>query len=145
MGFEVENLDKLIKKFDDLVGTQHLKEAMQDACLVVETSAKKKAPKGTGALRRSIQTDVTVMPNEVTGIVFTPLFYAPYVEFGTGLGAYEQYGSGKGRRDVPWTYKDDKGKWHTTSGMSPKPYLRPALYENRSEIKRILGEGVLDD
>lgn len=140
MGFEVQNLDKLIKKFDDLVGTQHLKEAMQDACLVVETSAKKKAPKGTGALRRSIQTDVTVMPNEVTGIVFTPLFYAPYVEFGTGIHAEKQ-----GRKDVPWTYKDDKGEWHTTSGMKPQPYLRPALYENRSEIKRILGEGVLDD
>lgn len=145
MGFEVENLDKLSKKFDDLIAAQHLKEAMQDACVVVERAAKKKAPRGSGALRRSIQSEVTVMPNEVTGTIFTPLFYAPYVEYGTGLGAYEQYGSGQGRRDVPWRYQDDEGKWHTTSGMSPKPFLRPALYESRNEINRILGEGVLDD
>jgi HK97 gp10 family phage protein len=77
-------------------------------------------------LRRSITSKVESRGDRVEGIVFTPLEYAPYVEFGTGLFAEEG-----GRKDVPWSYKDDKGQWHTTSGMKPQPYLRPALNENR--------------
>jgi HK97 gp10 family phage protein len=75
------------------------------------------------------------------GVVFTPLEYAPYVEFGTGLFAE----AGDGRKDVPWMYQDDKGDWHSTSGMKPRPYMRPALDENREEIKRILKEGITGD
>jgi hypothetical protein len=73
----------------------------------------------------------------IVGVVFTPLEYAPYVEFGTGLFAEEG-----GRKDVPWHYKDDEGNWHSTSGMKPQPYLRPALDENREAIMRILKEGI---
>jgi hypothetical protein len=61
------------------------------------------------------------------------------VEFGTGLFAEEG-----GRQDVPWCYQDDEGEWHSTSGMKPNPFMRPALNENREEIKRILQEGILE-
>jgi len=47
----------------------------------VEAEAKKNAPKGTGELRRSITSRV----EDDKGIVYTPLEYAPYVEYGTGL------------------------------------------------------------
>ena len=42
-------------------------------------------------------------------------------------------------------YKDDKGEWHSTSGMKPQPFMRPALNENREQIKRILKEAILND
>ena len=101
---------------------------------MVERTAKQKAPKGNGELRRSITSRIEKNSDSIEGVVYTPLEYAPYVEFGTGLFAEEQ-----GRQDVPWHYQDDEGNWHSTSGMHPQPFLRPALYENREEIKRILG------
>ena len=110
------------------------------ACSVVERAAKQKAPKDNGELRRSITSKVEQDGNDAIGIVFTPLEYAPYVEYGTGLFAEDG-----GRKNVPWCYQDDKGEWHSTSGMHPQPFLRPALNENREQIKKILGEAIIND
>ena len=113
------------------------KEDLKKACMLVERAAKQKAPKGNGELRRSINSRIDVEGDELIGVVYTPLEYAPYVEYGTGLFAEEQ-----GRQDVPWHYQDDEGNWHSTNGMPPRPYMRPALNENREEILRLLKEGI---
>ena len=140
MSIEVEGLDGLVERLESLLDAETLKAAMGRACAVVERSAKEKAPKGNGELRRSITSEVRQNGGEVEGVVFTPLEYAPYVEFGTGLFAEKG-----GRKDVPWCYQDDEGEWHSTSGMSPQPYMRPALNENREVIKRILKEAITND
>ena len=131
---KMDGLDEVLEAFDAIGDVDNYTQPMKKACLLVERSAKQKAPKGAGELRRSITSEVEVDSGEVRGVVFTPLEYAPYVEFGTGLFAEDG-----GRTDVPWNYQDDEGNWHSTSGMHPRPYLRPALEENREEIKRILG------
>lgn len=133
MSIKLEGLDEVLEAIDNVVDEAKLKQALGRACAIVERSAKQKAPKGNGDLRRSITSKVE--GNE--GIVYTALEYAPYVEYGTGLFAEEG-----GRQDVPWSYQDDEGNWHTTSGMKPQPYMRPALYENRTEILRILTEAL---
>lgn len=133
--------DSILRKLDDLVDVQKLERAVSKAALLVEAEAKKKAPRGNGDLARSIASKVETSGREVVGTVFTPLFYAPYVEYGTGLFAED----GNGRKDVPWHYKDDKGEWHSTSGQKPQPFMRPALDENREQVLRILMEGVIDD
>ena len=46
---------------------------------------------------------------------------------------------------MPWNYKDDKGEWHSTSGMKPHPFMRPALDENIEQIIRILKDGISND
>ena len=74
---EFKGLDKIIAKLDKMQDTSTIVSAMQDACDLVEGSAKDKAPKDTGALRRSITNRLEVIGNEVSGIVFTPLEYAP--------------------------------------------------------------------
>ena len=136
LNIEVEGLDIL----DDLIDMQQIQRAVGKACALVERTAKQKAPKDTGALRRSITSEVEREGNEMVGTVFTPLEYAPYVEFGTGL-----FAESGGRKDVPWCYQDDKGEWHSTSGQKPQPFMRPALNENREQIKRILKEAILND
>ena len=118
---------------EGITDASKMKSALNNACLLVERSAKEKAPKGDGDLRRSITSKV----ENYEGMVYTPLEYAPYVEFGTGL-----FAESGGRTDVPWSYQDDGGEWHSTSGMNPQPFMRPALDENREEIIRILGEGI---
>ena len=135
---KIEGMEAILESLEAMVDADKLKEAMGKACALVERSAKEKAPKGTGELRRSITSKVEGGGNDIRGIVFTPLLYAPYVEFGTGLFAEDG-----GRQDVPWNYQDDKGEWHSTSGMKPQPYMRPALNENREQIKRILKEAIL--
>ena len=130
---EVVGINELTKTLDKLSDDELIKEALISACALVESSAKENAPKGTGALRRSIQYEI--QGNK--GIVFTPLLYAPYVEYGTGLFAEKG-----GREDVPWRYQDDEGNWHTTFGMPPQPYMRPALNENREQILKLLNDAI---
>ena len=137
MSIKFENLDGVLNAIGKVADTGELTQAMGQACALVEGRAKQLAPKGTGELRRSITSRVDNEDGNIVGVVFTPLEYAPYVEFGTGLFAEEG-----GRKDVPWHYKDDEGNWHSTSGMKPQPYLRPALDENREAIMRILKEGI---
>lgn len=40
---------------------------------------------------------------------------AIWEEFGTGIHAL----NGDGRKDVPWAYQDENGKWHKTKGKKP--------------------------
>ena len=133
MAIKFEGLEEVLGAIDRLDDTSEIESALGKACALVERSAKQKAPKDTGALRRSITSEV----KGLEGVIFTPLEYAPYVEYGTGL-----FAESGGRSDVPWNYRDDKGEWHSTSGQKPQPYMRPALDENREEILRILKEAL---
>lgn len=132
-------LEEVIETFEKLSDAKNLGAAMDKVCAVVERSAKQKAPKDTGALRRSITSKVEQGNDSVVGTVFTPLEYAPYIEYGTGL-----FAENGGRQDVPWNYKDDEGHWHSTSGMKPRPYMRPALDENKDQILRSIKEAILN-
>lgn len=131
-----EGLEEVLSAIENIGDVQKLENALGRACALVERAAKLKAPKGNGDLRRSITSKV----ENGEGIIFTPLEYAPYVEYGTGLFAEEG-----GRKDVPWCYQDDRGEWHSTSGQHPQPFMRPALNENRAEILRILKEALTND
>lgn len=130
---KVEGMDNVLDMLDGVASTENIQEALQQACALVEREAKIKAPKDTGALRRSITSRV----EGNKGIVFTPLEYAPYIEFGTGL-----FAKSGGRKDTPWSYKNDKGEWVSTSGIKPQPFLRPALEDNKDKIKKILKGGL---
>lgn len=158
-----EGLEDILAEIEQIADTSNLEAALGKACAMVERSAKQKAPKGEGTLRRSITSKV----EDMQGVVFTPLFYAPYVEYGTGIYAEE----GKGRQDVPWVYVEGSTKEGSSSktyteqeaeaavqylrskgleayksyGRKPEPFMRPALYENREEILKIIKGGLLND
>jgi HK97 gp10 family phage protein len=126
-----EGMDRILAKLDKISSQANIEGALGTCCAIVERSAKQKAPKDNGELRRSISSKV----EGTQGIVFTPLEYAPYVEYGTGL-----FAESGGRMDVPWHYQDDEGEWHSTSGQKPQPFMRPALNENIKTIQQILKE-----
>ena len=140
MAIEIEGIDKVLKRLEKLSNTENIEKAMGKACAVVEAAAKQNAPKDTGALRNSITSKVENRNGHIEGTIFTPLEYAPYVEYGTGL-----FAESGGRKDVPWNYQDDKGEWHSTSGQKPQPFMRPAIEDNRNKIIEILGEGIKND
>lgn len=140
MSIEINGIDTILIRLQKFHDTENIVSAMGKSCASVERGARQKAPKKAGDLRRSIKSKVEDSNTEVKGIIYTPLEYAPYVEYGTGL-----FAENGGREDVPWRYKDDKGKWHSTSGQEPQPFMRPALDENREEILRILKGALLND
>lgn len=116
---------EILRKIDSAVakGTRKIGSA-------AENYAKKRCPVDTGNLRNSIEHDSE--DDGYTTVIGSQVHYAPYVEYGTGIYAE----NGKGRK-TPWHYQDDDGVWHFTHGMSPQPYLRPALEEHLKEYKDI--------
>lgn len=137
MGIQLNGLEGIVERLEKYEDVQKFEAQLKKACALVERAAKEKAPKGTGELRRSITSEIKQEGDNLMGVVYTPLEYAPYVEFGTGLFAEEG-----GRTDVPWRYQNGKGEWYTTSGQHPQPFMRPAFNENREEILRILREAL---
>lgn len=124
----IENLDRLLKKIDNLEHVLDMSEPLDEACILVENTAKKECPVDSGQLRNSITHQVV---GDV-GYVGTNVHYAPYVEYGTGVFAAK----GNGRQDR-WVYCDAKGNWHSTIGQKPQPFLEPALEQNREMIAKI--------
>lgn len=141
MSVQFKGINEVLESLEGLADADRFERALGKCCALVERDAKIKAPINNGELGGSITSKVERNTEYIQGIVFTPLEYAPYVEYGTGLFAE----NGNGRKDVPWHYQDDKGEWHTTNGQKPQPFMRPALDENREQILRIIKEGLSND
>ena len=98
---------------------------------MAESYAKELCPVDTGNLRNSITH--TTENNNRTVVISSSVTYAPFIELGTG-----KYAEGGGGRQTPWSYQDSNGNWHTTSGMPPRPYIRPAIEKHKDEYKEVL-------
>ena len=61
---------------------------------------------------------------------------AIWEEFGTGTEAL----NGNGRKDVPWVYQSEDGKWHRTKGKKPRKALQNAFNSMKNRIERFFKE-----
>ena len=133
----VFGIDKLItelKNYSEKVNTD-INNSVKAAALNVESRAKMDCPVDMGTLRASINTRPIKDDEGYGWEVFTPLEYAPYVEFGTGT-----------RVSIPTGYEEYARQFKgqkSIAGMNAQPYLIPnfemekmALIEN---IKKIIG------
>lgn len=119
----------------DLRGEPFL-NGMRRATMLVQRSAKQKAPVDTGRLRASITPEVRWQGNTAVGVVGSNVKYAPFVELGTRP------------HFVPQKYI---GVWASRHGLDnaglfvsgkPQPFLQPAFEENAAKIVQILGDTV---
>lgn len=85
----------------------------------------------TGNLRNSVTHKTESAGKVVSVVVGTNVHYGPYIELGTG-----KYASGG--RTTPWSYKDENGHWHRTSGQPARPYLRPSIEGHNDEYKAVV-------
>lgn len=130
----IKNLNTLING-----GFQNiLLEKIEDACQLIENEAKELCPVDDGTLKASIAHKVVQKDDKLTGVIGTNVEYAPYVHEGTGIYAV----NGKGRKDVPWIFKDANGKIWVTKGQKPKPFLKDAILKNEENIKEIFKESL---
>lgn len=118
------------------------REGMEQVCLFLEGESKKNCPPSvTGNLRASI-THMIEEDEEgsIIGSIGSNLDYAPFVHQGTGIHALD----GNGRKNVPWTYKDQRtGEFVSTDGIEPTPFITMAIDQNRETIINYF-KGVLD-
>ena len=145
IGWDVSGL-KIGLAIDQLI--ERTAQGVADACALIEADAVERCPNGdhegadTVSLAQSIATRVQVGGYNgavVTGVVGTGLDYAIYVHEGTGIRSR----TGMGRtHDLPWSYRDDAGNWHTTSGMQANPFMEQAFDANRDKAKQIVKEAI---
>lgn len=121
------NKDKILAGLNDAVERALMAAGAQaeNYCKTYETAV------DTGNLRNSI---THAMESEDTVAIGTPVEYAPYVEWGTGI--YAERGS-KAKK-IPWRYKDEEGNWHITSGMKPVHFMQKGIMNHLKEYAKII-------
>lgn len=131
---------------------KEIRDVINASALQIQADAKRKCPVNINRLRSSIAIEtITQTSTEYVLRVGTNVFYAPYVEFGTGIFAV----NGDGRK-TPWAFKktntmkkykfktiDIEGQeYFVTRGSKPHPFLFPAYEKERpnydKELKKVL-------
>ena len=95
------------------------------------STAAKQVPVNTGRLKNSISH--AVADNDKTVYIGTNVSYAIYHEFGSGK--YAEEGTG---RQEPWSYQDENGEWHRTSGVPARHFLQYGVTAHQSEYEQML-------
>ena len=136
-----ENSTELIAKLDACENID-LRKPLIKVGNDIENAAKQNAngafDQPTGTLKRRIRAEL-VGTNSVE--VGTNLKYAVYVEHGTGLYAFDGVGrASTPEHPIPWTYKGSDGKFYTTYGMRPKPFLIPAFNSKKYNFIKYVKE-----
>ena len=142
ISIDSKELTDALETISDSLNGEEMRQCLLDCGHVIEASATKKAPVLTGNLRRSILTregkdnenntlSVTVGVHDDTA-TSSDCYYAPYVEYGTGLrgengGGVSRYSLGGGR---PF------------AGMSARPFLRPAFEESIDKCTTIIADHI---
>lgn len=127
---EIVNSEEVKRRIEEVCSAllpEALVRGLTEACQIVENDAVRNCPVDDGILKASLNYDVA--QDGSNGIVGTNVEYAPYVHEGTGI-----YAKGGNGRQTPWTYKTPDGKYHTTEGQKPNPFLQDSLDTNMSNI-----------
>lgn len=117
-------------RFVDIHVSPAVRLGMQEVCAMIEQRAKELCPVDTGALQASISTEIEDVGRTIRGTVAPHMYYAGYVEFGTGIRGAASAGAGEGPYSPTWP------------GMPASPYLRPALDESRAQIESIFADSI---
>jgi len=148
MEIDMQGLDALLKKLDRMGGDANmaLLKGTQKSTQLVQGTAKLLCPVDTGNLRVSIERRTEVEAQGCTGIVGTNSDHWAYVEFGTGPkgeGTYE-YRDDLHYTMEPWVAHIEGVGFRTLEGYPARPFLYPALADNRDNIQEIYRQTVQD-
>ena len=140
---KIEGLDRLYRKIARLHNID-IKPIIEDATIRVRDDAKMRVPVDTAELQNSIDYNVELSKNGYTGKVFTNKEHGIYVELGTGpKGEANHIGISPEIKPIyspsGWVYYDtDKQKFIFTNGQPARPFMYPALHDNREKISKFI-------
>ena len=144
---KIEGLDRLYRKIARLHNID-IKSIIEDATIRIRDEAKMRVPVDTGELQNSIDYNVDISAKGFTGKVFTNKEHGLYVELGTGpKGEASHIGISPEIKPIyspsGWVYYDtDKQKFIFTNGQPARPFMYPALHDNREKISKFIQEKV---
>ena len=130
INIRLDGLDGVLKAVSGFEGRQlqNYREGLEDGAQIVETEAKANCEVDTGQLRNSI----THRLEGLSAVIGTNNDHAVYNEFGTGAKGDPSVAHTSKKQ---WTYYNPRtGRFVTTSGMAPRPFLVPALKNNKDNI-----------
>lgn len=109
-----------------------VKKGISKTTQMIYNTAVSLAPVDMGYLKESI--DFMYKDGGMTGVVSVGAEYAIYVEYGTGI--YSTGPGGSRAKNIPWSYQDADGEWHTTKGMEAQPFWNPAIDAGRKTFSK---------
>jgi HK97 gp10 family phage protein len=116
-------LARKLGRLSDAAAGDALEQALTAGALLVRDDAQEKAPYRTGTLRKSIHTETREKTRtQVTVVVGTDVPYAR-------------------RQELGFSGIDSLGRKYN---QPARPYLRPALDENKGAVAREVGEALRD-
>lgn len=125
--FNIDDFDKSIARMKQMADPNVVDGAvlvgLREGGRLVQAAAKNLCPVDSGQLRNSIA--IADLPEQAGVEIGSNVEYAAYVEYGTGQ---------RGDPSVP--HRED---W---AGMSPQPYLYPALDVNKENIANAVKNAV---
>lgn len=149
---DAEDVQRKLRSMVDLDGiierrcADRIQEVMREDAVKNLTESKV----DTGVLRASIETDdgynsFVEHPEEGVSVgIRTDVSYALFIEYGTGP---------KGDPEIPhtskssWVYPtgDPEGPFKVAVSQPARPFMRPALYDNRKAFVKIIKEGIKEE
>lgn len=150
---DAEDVQRKLRSMVDLDGiierrcADRIQEVMREDAVKNLTESK---AVDTGVLRASIETDdgynsFVEHPEEGVSVgIRTDVSYALFIEYGTGP---------KGDPEIPhtskssWVYPtgDPEGPFKVAVSQPARPFMRPALYDNRKAFLKIIKEGIKEE
>lgn len=113
---------------------RELLNALEEASGELEGQVKDNSRVDTGKTRDSFSHKVD--ESKFEAYVGSNYENAIWEEFGTGIHALND----NGRKDVPWVYQSEDGKWHRTSGKKPSRALYNAFNSMKNRIETFFEE-----
>ena len=108
--------------------------ALEEASGELEAQVKDNSREDTGKTKASWSHKVDEVKHEA--YVGSNYENAIWEEFGTGTEAL----NGNCRKDVPWVYQSEDGKWHRTKGKKPNRALKRAFDSMKNSIEEYFKE-----
>ncbi len=150
---DAEDVQRKLRSMVDLDGiierrcADRIQEVMREDAVKKLTESK---AVDTGVLRASIETDdgynsFVEHPEEGVSVgIRTDVSYALFIEYGTGP---------KGDPEIPhtskssWVYPtgDPEGPFKVAVSQPARPFMRPALYDNRKAFLKIIKDGIKEE
>lgn len=106
-----------------------------EAALEIQAQAVDNSRVDSGQLRGSWK--YTVDEAALKATIGSPLENAIWEEFGTG-----EYGAKGNGRKGGWSYQDDSGNWHHTTGKKPNRTLQRAFAMKKNVATRLIEQNI---
>jgi len=134
MTFDTKGLDASLLKIT--FNSSELRQIEAPGGEVFVQGMKQRAAVDTSFMKNEIKRHVVKETSEIIeDEIGSDAPYAIYQEYGTGI--YAENGQG---RKTPWVYRRKDGKFITTSGNRPHPFVRPTALEDKDKIIKAMQE-----